>query len=149
MPHTSKFATQSTESKQRQLAGLRPFKAGPDPRRNLRGRPKTFDHFRELAQSLSKKGEALKILRRWRDSKDAVLQMKFIEYAFGKVPDKLETTGLENKTTLILHYGHEFDRLQNNGNAERLENGSMPSTARQQNTSMLGETTDGESVAER
>jgi len=27
--------------------------------------------------------------------------------AFGKVPDKPDATGLESKTTLILHYGHE------------------------------------------
>jgi hypothetical protein len=35
------------------------------------------------------------------------LQKAFVEYAFGKVPDKIETTGLENKTTLILHWPHE------------------------------------------
>jgi len=35
------------------------------------------------------------------------LQKAFVEYAFGKVPDKLETTGLENKPVLILHYAHE------------------------------------------
>jgi hypothetical protein len=43
-----------------------------------------------------------------------------VEYAFGKVPDKIESTGLENKKTLILHYGHEFDRLKRE---RRLGNG--------------------------
>src|SRR6266481_5643549 len=31
----------------------------------------------------------------------------FIEYCYGKPPEKVEASGLENKTTLILHYGHE------------------------------------------
>ena len=30
-----------------------------------------------------------------------------MEYAFGKVPDKLDTGDFRQKTTLILHYGHE------------------------------------------
>jgi len=30
------------------------------------------------------------------------------EYAFRKVPDKIETNPLENKTRLILHYAHEL-----------------------------------------
>lgn len=47
------------------------------------------------------------ILRGWAMSEERQLQRAFIEYAFGKVPDKLETDPLENKTTLILHYGHE------------------------------------------
>jgi hypothetical protein len=40
-------------------------------------------------------------------SKDPALHRLAFEYAFGKVPDKLETTGLENRTQLILHYQHE------------------------------------------
>ena len=47
------------------------------------------------------------LLRSWAKSSEPVLQRAFVEYAFGKVPDKLDTVGLENKTTLILHYGHE------------------------------------------
>jgi hypothetical protein len=35
-----------------------------------------------------------------------------MEYSFGKVPDKLETNPLGDRKTLILHYGHEFRRLQ-------------------------------------
>jgi len=46
------------------------------------------------------------ILRSWAESKEPTLQKAFIEYAFGKVPDKLETP-LEERTTLILNYGHE------------------------------------------
>jgi hypothetical protein len=40
-------------------------------------------------------------------SKDPALYRLAFEYGFGKVPDKLETTGLENRTQLILHYQHE------------------------------------------
>jgi len=43
-------------------------------------------------------------------SEEPLLQKAFIEYAFGKVPDKLETNPIENKKALILHYGHEFKR---------------------------------------
>jgi hypothetical protein len=40
-------------------------------------------------------------------SKDPALFRLAFEYAYGKVPDKIETTGLEGKTTLILHFQHE------------------------------------------
>jgi hypothetical protein len=40
-------------------------------------------------------------------SNEPALLRTLLEYGFGKVPDKLETTGLENKTTLILHWAHE------------------------------------------
>ena len=57
------------------------------------------------------------ILRSWANSKESILQKAFMEYAFGKVPDKLETSPLEDRKVLILHYGHERD-------FKRLENGS-------------------------
>jgi hypothetical protein len=104
-------------------ANLRPFVAG-DPRINRRGRPKGFDEFRRLAQAIAhekvidKDGNTItvveSILRSWAESKEPVLQKAFIEYAFGKVPDKVETTGLENKPTLILHYPHERPDLARN-----------------------------------
>jgi hypothetical protein len=96
----------------------RPFTRGTDPRRNTLGRPKNFDAFRELAQAIAhetttdKNGNVItiaeRILRSWAESKEPMLQRTFIEYAFGKPPDKIETTGLENKTRLILHYAHEM-----------------------------------------
>jgi hypothetical protein len=96
-------------------ANLRPFVAG-DPRINRRGRPKGFDEFRRLAQAIAhekvtdKDGNPMtaveRVLRGWRDSKEPALQKAFIEYAFGKVPDKIETTGLENKPVLVVHFGH-------------------------------------------
>ena len=45
-------------------------------------------------------------------SREPALQRAFVEYAFGKVPDKLETDPLENKTRLVLHYGHERERIE-------------------------------------
>ena len=115
----AKILLSDTEKKlrrERRLANLKPFGKGFNPLRNRNGRPKNFDHFRALAISLSqepvKVGDktipaAEALLRRWRDSNEPILQKAFAEYAFGKVPDKLEATGLENKTTLVLHFGHE------------------------------------------
>jgi len=127
----------ATEKKQRpaaSLANLIPFRKGADSRRNLNGRPKSFNQFRELAQAIAHKtipdkdgneisvGEA--ILRTWAKSKEPQLQRAFIEYAFGKVPDKILADGLENKTTLILHYGHEKDKRDQDH--QRLSTGLPP-----------------------
>jgi hypothetical protein len=93
------------------------FTKGHDPRRNLKGRPRSFDQCRELAQQIAheelttQSGDKLTVaeavLRSWAKSKEPTLQKAFIEYAFGKVPDKIESTGLESKTTLVLHWPHE------------------------------------------
>ena len=80
-----------------------------DPRINRKGRPKTSDAFRSLAQQIAheaalKNGEPLvidghivtvteAILRQWAQSKDPRLQMAFIEVAYGKVPVRTELTG--------------------------------------------------------
>ena len=83
---------------------LKPFKKG-DPRINRKGRPRNFDALRELAQSIAHEtakkpdGEPLVIdghiatvaemvMRTWATSKNPQLQRAFVEYAFGKVPDK-------------------------------------------------------------
>ena len=105
----------NTAAKVRKMPQGVPFTKGDDPRRNLKGRPKSFEAARELAQAISHEELTLKdgrtvtvaeaILRSW--AKDTRHQRDFIEYAFGKVPDKLETTGLENKTSLVLHFDHE------------------------------------------
>ena len=82
---------------------LKPFVKG-DPRINRKGRIKTFSEFRKIAQEIAgrkvtrngrsmKKAEAL--LEAWSNSKEPSLQRAFAEYAFGKVPDKLEASGLD------------------------------------------------------
>jgi hypothetical protein len=104
-----------------QKRGLKPFVKG-DSRINRKGRPKSFDELRKLGQAIAqetvtdKRGARITlaeaILRSWAESKEPILQKAFMEYAFGKVPDKLETP-LEERKTLILHYGHELKRLEN------------------------------------
>lgn len=76
-----------------------------DPRINREGRPRSFDALRELAQQIAhetaktKDGTPLKvndklvtvteaILRQWATDKNR--QEKFMWYAYGKVPDKVE-----------------------------------------------------------
>lgn len=88
---------------------LIPFKKGKDSRRNTKGRPKSFDALRKLAQQIAheevtdKKGETLTvievIMRQW--AKDPKLQAKFIEYAFGKVPDAVELGGKDGGALTI------------------------------------------------
>ena len=79
-----------------------------DPRINRKGRPRSFDALRELAQQIAHeealhKGEPIvvsghkvtvseMILRQWASSSNAQLQRAFIEVAFGKVPDNLNVT---------------------------------------------------------
>ena len=92
------------------------FKKG-DPRINRKGRPKTFDALRALAQQIAhecatdKTGEPIvisgrkvtvaeDILRKWASSSNAKLQQQFIEVAFGKVPQPLEHTGKDGSDLL-------------------------------------------------
>jgi hypothetical protein len=108
------------ETKQRAVVG-KPFVEG-DSRINRSGRPKNFDELRKLGQEIAKemvttsRGErvtlAEAILRSWAESDEPQLQRAFMEYAYGKVPDKLETNPLENRPTLILHYGHERPKAE-------------------------------------
>jgi hypothetical protein len=119
--------SQQTVNKQRSgvrpssLRNLRPFTKG-DPRINRAGRPRTFEEFRKLAQKVlsetvtTKDGQTITraedMLRRWSKSSEPALQRALAEYAVGKVPEKLEATGLENRTTLVLHFAHERARVE-------------------------------------
>jgi len=85
-----------------------PFVKG-DPRINRNGRPKSFDALRLLAQEIAHEkakaggntviidGHAVTvaeaIMRQWAQSKNPVLQQRFIEVAFGKVPQPVEVGG--------------------------------------------------------
>lgn len=75
----------------KQKANLKPFQKGHDPRRNLKGRPKSFDQLRDLAQQLAneKIGEGnitivQDILHKM--ATDKKLMKDFLEFAYGKVP---------------------------------------------------------------
>ena len=95
----------------------RPFEPG-DKRINRTGRPKTFDDLRRTADMIASElvpgpnGEMISrgelLLRNWIKSKNPILQRSFIEYWVGKVPDRIEAEGLQPKTRLILHWGHEL-----------------------------------------
>lgn len=92
-----------------------------DARINRKGRPKSFDALRELAQQIAheeaqSKGEPVVIngriatvteviLRQWAQSKDPRLQMHFIEVAFGKVPAVIEGAGNDKEILLRVVYG--------------------------------------------
>ena len=87
-----------------------------DPRINRKGRPRTFDAARELAQQIAHEEARLKakddgtpgdpvivnghratviemIMRQWATSKVPALQQAFVEYAYGKPPTKTEISG--------------------------------------------------------
>ena len=78
-----------------------------DKRINRKGRPKTFDALRALAQEIAhevivqKDGTQLTvtqgILRKWAGSNDPRLQIQFMDIAFGKVPAPVEISGKDGK----------------------------------------------------
>ena len=85
-----------------------------DPRCNRKGRSRSFDELRRVAQMIAGEdvvwadgsviSRAELLLRRWSRSKNPRLQLLFMEIAFGPVPPtKVETNGLEPRTTLFLH----------------------------------------------
>ena len=101
----------------------RPFEKG-DIRINRKGRPKSFDQARALAQQLSHEIVKIKdengnevplvidgravtvveaILRSWAASGDSKLSIAFVEYAFGRVPAVTEVTGKGGRPIEIDH----------------------------------------------
>jgi hypothetical protein len=103
--------------------------ANRDPRIRGGGRPRSFTEFRKLVQRIISETVEVKewpngnkkitrmtaaeaIVRHWCRSKDPAMHRLLAEYGFGKVPDRLEASGLEGRTTLVLHYSHERPALE-------------------------------------
>ena len=92
---------ENSENTPRVPSQLVPFVPG-DPRINRKGRPKTVDAIRKLAQVIADeeidyKGETFSkielILRDWASSRVFEKQLAFVQYAFGKVPDQVFSDG--------------------------------------------------------
>lgn len=115
-------ATQDTQNCARDTLGRRrhsgQFRRG-DRRINKGGKPKSFQAFRVICQRVLSElttvdvegrkraiTRAEKLARDWADSKEPTLQRALAEYAFGRVPDKLDVD-LGERTVLVLHYAHE------------------------------------------
>mgnify|MGYP000918312090 CR=1 FL=1 len=90
-------------------ASLKPFRKGHDPRRNTKGRPKTFDKLRSLAQMIAvedgittdeKVLSNVEVILRGMMKADPKL---FLEIAYGKVPNPIELTG-KNGGAIIVNW---------------------------------------------
>ena len=74
---------------------------------NRKGRPRSFNQIRALAQNIAHEkianadGAVMTrveaILRSWATCKQPVLQLAFISYCYGKVPDKVEMSGADGE----------------------------------------------------
>jgi len=118
VPDISPPRTECSDTAKKVRVGI-PFAKGADPRRNVNGRkPKSFDEFRSIAQAIAQKtikdqktGEELTLadalLRKCAASDEPALIKLFIEYAFGKVPEKIEGTGFTAPVIVIKH-AHEL-----------------------------------------
>ena len=98
---------------------LKPFVKG-DKRINRKGRPKSFDALRELAQQVASdvmetpEGKITRIealLRVMSTSRNPADRALFLAYAYGKPKDELQLSG-EGKLTFVIH-GPKDDKGNN------------------------------------
>ena len=80
---------------------LKPFRPGPDPRRNTKGRPKSFKQLRALIVSIAQEpikdgDERTRIedmIRRMLRSDNPSDRALSLKYGWGNVPEQLEVKG--------------------------------------------------------
>lgn len=106
--------------------GLKPFKKGYDPRRNLKGKPASFDQLRKLAQQLAnsklEEGSNVTIIQDilLQMTQDKRLMKDFLEFAYGKVPlsqiIKVDDTKQITWKEFIDGYGQDKDPKPKSGN---------------------------------
>lgn len=87
-----------------------------DNRINRKGRPKDFLALRSLAQQIAHetmvdgtgtaRTVAELIMRKWATSSDPQLQMRYVEIAFGKVPQPVDVAG---ELRVIVEYENSDD----------------------------------------
>lgn len=82
-----------------------------DPRINRNGRPKSFDQLRALFQNIAEEEITLNGKKYTRAeaiglamSADKKLMREFLEYAYGKVPTKIEGTGADGAIKIVVEY---------------------------------------------
>lgn len=113
----------------------KPFTKG-DKRINRKGRPKTFETLRAEALKIAgeivtdKNGEPVAsrihaIMLDWATSKDVRKQQLFIEYAYGKVPDKTEVSGANGGPVKHEIFGAYDVDLSDKSDAEITEYGKQ------------------------
>ena len=90
-----------------------------DPRINRNGRPKSFDQLRALFQSIAEDEVIVEKKKRTRAeaigiamSMDKKLMRDFLEFAYGKVPQKLD---VENDGTVTLNIVYKDKPTNGNG----------------------------------
>ena len=98
-------SSSDTAQQQRKIPG-RPFVKG-DKRINRKGRPKSFDQLRALAQQIAhepiSEGNTITVAEAILRTMAKENPARFVEIAYGKVPDEVQQSG-EVKHTITVEY---------------------------------------------